>query len=309
VTRILSKTDLEGLDRLSIRIPDYKGSHPFSFGDSIKAYRPEELKKKRNTNSARTDWFERILFAIWREIDNRPVPFAFRTTDGAIRSMDAGCLGFLFNHTQPELVFQRNPDTGEIVTVEPTGRLKTRYQQLEASLRREVRPEIPIRSESAQGQTIVESSTTTPIEISILELSFNLDDPPDERRRELSERVIREGGAAFRKEQMELWAAQCAATGCAIKEALDAAHILRYLGEHTNRPDNGILLRADIHKLFDRNLIAVEERKADLVWRVSAILADSEYAILEGRRVALGKQVSAVPRRELLAQHLKELKS
>jgi hypothetical protein len=285
VTRTLSKNELEGLETLPIRIPDYTGSHPFSSGLSIKVYGQEELKKQSVTKHARTDWFEKNLFAIWREI-GKPVPYAFRTADGTIRSMDAGCLGFLFNRAQPELVVESDPDTGEIVAVEPAGQLRTRYEQLEASLRREVRPEIPIRSESAQGQTIIESSTTTPSEISILELGFNLDDPPDERRRELSRRVIREGGVAFRKEQMELWAAQCAATGCAIKEALDAAHILRYLGEHTNRPDNGILLRADIHKLFDRNLIAVEGREGDLVWRISATLADSEYAILEGRRVA-----------------------
>jgi hypothetical protein len=285
VTRTLSKNELEGLETLPIRIPDYTGSHPFSSGLSIKVYGQEELKKQSVTKQARTDWFEKNLFAIWREI-GKPVPYAFRTADGTIRSMDAGCLGFLFNRAQPELVVESDPDTGEIVAVEPAGQLRTRYEQLEASLRREVRPEIPIRPESAQGQTIIESSTTTPSEISILELGFNLDDPPDERRRELSRRVIREGGVAFRKEQMELWAAQCAATGCAIKEALDAAHILRYLGEHTNRPDNGILLRADIHKLFDRNLIAVEGREGDLVWRISATLADSEYAILEGRRVA-----------------------
>jgi putative restriction endonuclease len=107
---------------------------------------------------------------------------------------------------------------------------------------------------------------------------------------------------------MKLWAAQCAATGCNIREALDAAHIFRYLGEHTNRPDNGILLRADVHKLFDKNLIAVEERTGQLIWRVSARLMGSDYAALEGRRVALGSEVSAVPHTELLARHLKVLK-
>lgn len=305
--RILSKIELEGLERLLIRIPDYRGSHPFSSGLSIKVYGLQELNKRSVTKQARTVWFEKNLFAIWREI-GKPVPYAFRTADGTIRSMDAGCLGFLFNSTHPELVVHSDPDTGEIVAIEPAGQLRTRYEQLEASLRREIRPEIPIRSESAQGQTIIESSTTAPIEISILELGFNLDDPPDERRRELSSRVIREGAAAFRNEQMTLWAAQCAATGCNIKEALDAAHILGYLGEHTNRPDNGILLRADIHKLFDKNLIAVEECEGHLVWRVSTTLVGSDYAILEGRRVAPGKQVSAVPRRELLAKHLKDLK-
>jgi hypothetical protein len=265
------------------------------------------LKKKSVTKHARTNWFERILFAIWREIDSKPVPFAFRTADGVIRSMDAGCLGFLLNRAQPELVVQRNPDTEEIVAVEPTERLRIRYEQPEASLRRGVRPQIPTRSESAQGQTIIKGSTRTPIAISTLELGFNLDDPPDERRSELSERVIREGATAFRDEQMKLWAVRCAATDCNTRVALEAAHIFRYLGGHTNRSDNGILLRADIHKLFDSNLVAVEEHEGDLVWRISA-LAGSDYAALEGRPVALGSEVSAEPHRDLLAGHFKGLK-
>jgi hypothetical protein len=266
MTRILSKIELEALEMLPIRIPDYEGSHPFSSGRS------------------------------------------FRTADGAIRSMDAGCLGFLFNRAQPELVAQTDPDTGEIVAVEPAGQFRSRYEQLETSLREEVRHEFPIRSEPAQGRTNIEDSTPAPTEKFALELGFNLDDPPDERRIELSKRIIREGAAAFRNEQMKLWAAQCAATGCNVRETLDAAHILRYLGEHTNRANNGILLRADIHKLFDRNLIAVEEYEGHLVWRVSATLAGSDYATLAGRRVALGSEVGAVPHRELLARHFKGLK-
>jgi hypothetical protein len=307
VTRILSKIELEGLETLPIRIPDYEGSHPFSSGISIEAYSPDELKKKSDTKHARTVWFEKRLFAIWREID-KPVPYAFKTADGIIRSMDAGCLGFLFNRKQPELVAQLDLNTGEIVAVVPAGQLKTRYERMEASLRGDVRPETPMRSVLTQGGITIKDSAPVYTEVPVLELGFNLDDPPDERRSELSRRVIREGAATFRNEQMKLWAAQCAATGCNIREALDAAHIFRYLGEHTNRPDNGILLRADVHKLFDKNLIAVEERKGQLIWRVSARLMGSDYATLEGRCVALGSEVSAVPHTELLARHLKALK-
>jgi hypothetical protein len=307
VTRILSKIELEGLEKLPIRIPDYKGSHPFSSGISVEAYGLEGLKKKSVTKHARTDWFERKLFAIWREI-GKPVPYAFRTADGTIRSMDAGCLGFLLNRTRPELIAQTDPNTGEIIAVEPAGLFRTRYDRLEASLREEIRPEILVRPESAQVGTTIKDSASGSNERPALELGFNLDDPPDERRSELSRRAIREGAAAFRNEQMNLWASKCAATGCNIREALDAAHIFRYLGEHTNRPDNGILLRADIHKLFDRNLIAVAESEGQLVWRVSTRLVGSDYATLHGRLVAWGSEVSAFPHRELLARHLKGLK-
>ena len=39
---------------------------------------------------------------------------------------------------------------------------------------------------------------------------------------------------------------------------LEAAHINPYRGESDNHPDNGLLLRADIHTLFDLNLLGIE---------------------------------------------------
>lgn len=44
---------------------------------------------------------------------------------------------------------------------------------------------------------------------------------------------------------------------------------------------NGLLLRADIHTLFDLSLIAVEAQT--LIVRVSPSLAGTEYADLDGR--------------------------
>lgn len=39
---------------------------------------------------------------------------------------------------------------------------------------------------------------------------------------------------------------------------LEAAHINPYRGEGDNHPDNGLLLRADIHTLFDLDLLGIE---------------------------------------------------
>lgn len=55
---------------------------------------------------------------------------------------------------------------------------------------------------------------------------------------------------------MTLYEGRCAITGSAVKPLLEAAHVTPYLGAYTNNLTNGILLRADIHSLWDLGLIA-----------------------------------------------------
>jgi predicted restriction endonuclease len=42
-----------------------------------------------------------------------------------------------------------------------------------------------------------------------------------------------------------------------VLDVLEAAHITPYLGPDTNHVSNGLLLRADIHTLFDLRLIRI----------------------------------------------------
>jgi hypothetical protein len=85
-------------------------------------------------------------------------------------------------------------------------------------------------------------------------------DPTDiEDGRKQIERMVtlRQGQPAFRRALLDAYERRCAVTGCAIDDVLEAAHISPYLGEHTHHVTNGLLLRADIHTLFDRGLIKV----------------------------------------------------
>ena len=50
---------------------------------------------------------------------------------------------------------------------------------------------------------------------------------------------------------------KCVITGINDEYALEAAHIESYINEKSNHIKNGICLRADIHKLFDKNLIGI----------------------------------------------------
>lgn len=64
--------------------------------------------------------------------------------------------------------------------------------------------------------------------------------------------------AAFRGGVMELYGSKCAITGCAVQEALEAAHVIPVSESGGYAPDNGVLLRRDIHRLFDLNLVAID---------------------------------------------------
>lgn len=88
--------------------------------------------------------------------------------------------------------------------------------------------------------------------------AFDATSVEDQRKKVLSNIVYRQGQPAFRKALLEAYDGKCAITGCVLTELLEAAHIHPYKGAHTNVVSNGLLLRADIHTLFDLGLIRID---------------------------------------------------
>lgn len=80
----------------------------------------------------------------------------------------------------------------------------------------------------------------------------------DERERIARQIRARRGQAAFRHELRKRFKDTCLVTQCRLPDLLEAAHISPYRGEKDNHPSNGLLLRADIHTLFDLDLLGVE---------------------------------------------------
>ncbi|WP_375773766.1 HNH endonuclease [Archangium gephyra] len=110
---------------------------------------------------------------------------------------------------------------------------------------------------------------------------------PDGRDdRKVIARQIRErrGQAAFRRELRFRFNDTCVVTGCRLPDLLEAAHINPHRGDKDNHPSNGLLLRADIHTLFDLNLLGIEP--ATLQLHVHPKLEGSEYEQFAGRRLA-----------------------
>ncbi|MBX8827447.1 HNH endonuclease [Ochrobactrum sp. SFR4] len=80
----------------------------------------------------------------------------------------------------------------------------------------------------------------------------------DARVWELRAIALREGQHDFRNALLKAYEGKCAITGCGVVEILEAAHIHPYRGKHTHRTDNGLLLRADMHTLFDKGLVYID---------------------------------------------------
>lgn len=124
-----------------------------------------------------------------------------------------------------------------------------------------------------------------------------------EDARERIQRTIaqRRGQRAFRKLLIDAYGGKCAVTGCAVVDVLEAAHIHPYRGPETNAASNGLLLRADLHTLFDCQLIAVDEDSFSVI--VAPGLRESEYGRLHGTKLRKPRSAVQAPSREVLRIH------
>jgi hypothetical protein len=251
--------------------PEYTGSHPFSRGRRISKYKEDELYKEPGNNfTPRNEWFAEELLEIYRST-GRPVPYAFRTQDGKPRSLDAGCLSRLLKRDPPDLIPILDHE-GYVDAVTPTTELRGRYAEVPAALPANLDPDAPI----------------------------------DKRRRKESLRVIREGAGLFRKQLLKSWSGKCAICDTRARRVLDGAHIFRFLGEHTNHGTNGILLRADIHRLFDAHLISLHFEEGNLVVAVSNALKNTEYCSLTGKSVKMPQDARHRPDIRLVEWHYQQ---
>ncbi len=113
--------------------------------------------------------------------------------------------------------------------------------------------------------------------------------------------VRRRGQAAFRQHLLEAYAGRCAITGCDAVAALEAAHIVPYRGPSAHHPANGLLLRTDLHALFDLGLLGIDEETMTVVLAPS--LRATTYADLEGRPVFVPATMSQRPNPTALRLH------
>lgn len=135
------------------------------------------------------------------------------------------------------------------------------------------------------------------------DVPFDPESIADGRKKIWAQIKRRQGQPAFRRRLLAAYGGRCAVTGCPIEALLEAAHIVPYRGEETNVVQNGLLLRADIHTLFDLGLIAVADDGRLLVHdRLDA----TEYAALRGAPLRSTLDASEAPSPSALTWHRKE---
>lgn len=127
------------------------------------------------------------------------------------------------------------------------------------------------------------------------------DPSEDARKRMLATIVQREGQPAFRADLLDAYDRRCVISGCAVEALLEAAHIVPYRGAHTNVIGNGLLLRADLHKLFDLHLISIDP--ATLTIQLHHSLLKSEYACFDGVRLRDPGTTDQAPLNKALEDH------
>lgn len=126
------------------------------------------------------------------------------------------------------------------------------------------------------------------------------------RIRVLREIALRRGQGVFRTEMLIAYESRCAITGESSPEVLEAAHIDPYSAGGVSRVSNGVLLRADLHTLFDLHLITITERG---IIRVSPDIQSGSYGEFHGRKARLPKVKAHRPNPKLLRQHSSQLMS
>jgi hypothetical protein len=122
-----------------------------------------------------------------------------------------------------------------------------------------------------------------------------------ERARRLMEVLTRPQQALFRETLLAAYGGRCAITGCDVTDVLQAAHIQPVYDGGTDNPSNGLLLRVDIHRLFDLGHVAIDHEAMTVL--VSPRLRGSEYENLAGKPIRVPSEEQNRPRRFSLLRH------
>lgn len=113
------------------------------------------------------------------------------------------------------------------------------------------------------------------------------------------------GQGSFRVVVTDAYKRRCAFTGSPVLHVLDAAHIRPFAENGPNDVRNGILLRQDVHTLFDHGYITVTpEYRVEVSGRIKEEFENGrEYYSAHGKVITLPDASRLRPAREFLSWH------
>ncbi|WP_323601029.1 HNH endonuclease [Pseudomonas putida] len=103
----------------------------------------------------------------------------------------------------------------------------------------------------------------------------------DQRQVRSQATVVRPRQGNFRASLLQRYGGACCITGCKVDTLLEAAHIIPYRGDQTDDVSNGLLLRVDLHRLFDAHLVTINP--GTFTVEVASFIEDTEYRAYHGK--------------------------
>jgi putative restriction endonuclease len=113
------------------------------------------------------------------------------------------------------------------------------------------------------------------------------------------------GQGSFRLIVTDSYESRCAFTNSPVVHVLEAAHIRPYALGGTHVPANGLLLRQDLHTLFDRGYLTVTpDHHIEVSSRIEEEFHNGkEYNALHGSGIRLPQALDRRPSTEFLKWH------
>jgi HNH endonuclease len=113
------------------------------------------------------------------------------------------------------------------------------------------------------------------------------------------------GQGSFRLIVADAYEGRCALSSSRILHVLDSAHIKPYASSGTHSPTNGMLLRQDIHTLFDLGYVTVtSEYKVEISKKMKEEFENGiEYRSMHGSQIHLPKIEQFRPSAKMLEWH------
>ena len=129
---------------------------------------------------------------------------------------------------------------------------------------------------------------------------FNLlKEPREIYKKEINQR---QGQSKFKGLILKGYKNKCCISGEVCPELLEAAHLQKYIDRRSNHIQNGILLRVDLHRLFDNDLLIIDQ---NYVIHISSIIQNPIYTQDEGCKISLPDNTYEFPSKTSLELRLK----
>lgn len=123
--------------------------------------------------------------------------------------------------------------------------------------------------------------------------------PSHSDMRALFHRQVRErrGQARFRRALIARYGARCMISGCTLRDLIETAHIRPYRTPDYSVVENGLLLRSDLHTLFDLDLLGIHAETLSVHLHPS--VREAGYEAFQGAALQCGSTPPSIPALEL----------